>query len=138
MPLMEIKNAFPNLSFDPPKVLDSTELGIEADVGDSGNQSGARIKIFIRRKKIQIELRWRKKSQREWIITHFTQLGAYPLRRADDVFFPDKWRGSENMTENIQESIRRVKLMLEIVSAQNRKELSIEALSLLEGLPSMK
>jgi hypothetical protein len=135
IPLMEIQNAFPNLVFDAPKILDASELGIEADVGNDGNQSGVRIKIFIRRKKIQIELRPRTKSQVQWIKQHFSQLEAYPLRRADNVFFPDKWRGSENMTEDIQEAIRRVKLFLDIVSVKSRKDLSQEALSLLDGLP---
>ncbi|MGE4272957.1 MAG: GIY-YIG nuclease family protein [Desulfitobacterium sp.] len=131
LPLMEISKAFPEHKFDPPKVLDASELGIEADVGNTKTQDGARIKNFIRRKKIQIELRWRKKHQREWLIKHFTMLGAYPLRRADDIFFPDKWLGSENMTDDIQESIKRVRLMLEIVAAPNREKLSPEALSLL-------
>ena len=121
VPLMEIQNAFPNLVFDAPKILDASELGIEANVGNAENQIGARIKIFIRRKKIQIELRPRTKSQVQWIKQHFSQLEAYPLRRADNVFFPDKWRGSENMTEDIQEAIRRVKLFLEIVSAKSSK-----------------
>ena len=135
IPLMEIQNAFPELIFDAPKILDASEMGIEADVGNTKGQSGARIKIFIRRKKIQIELRHRTKSQEEWIKQHFLQLEAYPLRRADNVFFPDKWRGSKNMTEDIQEAIRRVKLFLEIVSAKSRKDLSQQATSLLEGLP---
>ena len=57
LPLMEIKYAFPKLSFDPPKVLDASELGIEAEVGNTGSQSGARIKIFISEKKDPLEFK---------------------------------------------------------------------------------
>jgi len=135
IPLMEVKRALTSLNFDSPKILDASELGIEADVGDETNPRGTRIKIFIRRKKIQIELRPRTKEQFQWMERHFLKLKAFPLRRADNVFFPDKWRGGENMTDNVQEIVRRAKLFLEIVKAQSRKELSIEALSLLDGLP---
>jgi hypothetical protein len=135
IPLMKLQSAFPELNFDPPKVLDSSELGIEADIGGTVGKGGARLKVFIRRRKIQIELRPRTKSQREWVKDHFTGLEAYPLRRADDVFFPDQWRGGENMTDDGNEVVRRVRLMLEIVSAAKRNDLSPEALSLLSGLP---
>jgi len=84
-PLIQVQNAFPNLNFDPPKILGAADLSIEADVGNDRNQAGARIRIFIRREKIQMALTYRIKSQREWIIAHLTQLGAYPLRRADDI-----------------------------------------------------
>src|SRR5205823_3084279 len=92
-PLLEVQREFPTLKFDAPKVLDASELAIEAPVWDKSGDRGARIKIFIRRKNVQVELRPRNVSQRRWIQDHFSSLAAYPLRRADDVFFPDRWKG---------------------------------------------
>lgn len=119
IPLLAIAANFPELSFDPPKVLDSADLGIEADLLPLSGGAGARLKIFIRRRKLQVELRWRKKAQREWIKTHFTKLGAYPLRRADDIFFPDDWRGTANMTDDLDEIVNRVRIMQQIVNAKS-------------------
>lgn len=106
-------------------MLDSGELGIEADV------RGTRIKIFTRGKNIQIELRGRRKEQHEWIRNHFKKLQAGHLLRKDHVFLPNKWKGSKGMTANIQAIIRRVDLLLEIVNAENKEQLSKEALQLL-------
>lgn len=125
-PLSEIRSHFPELIFDAPKVLDSADLGIEADVTPPDGSAGARLKIFIRRERIHIELRHRRKAQREWIKTHFSRLGAYPLRRGDDVFYPTIWRGP-GMTKDIKEAIHRVRLMLQIVNARGREDLSEEA-----------
>lgn len=124
-PLLEIKNAFPNLVFKSPNVVDSGELDIEARV------RGTKIKIFIRTKNIQIELRPRGNEQRKWQREHFLKLQADELLRGDDVFLPSVWKGSKNMTTSIQVAIKRVKLLLEIVNAEKRKELSVEALLLL-------
>lgn len=129
-PLMEIQRKFPELSFDAPKVLDAADLGIEADVIPRNGGAGGRLKVFIRRERIQIELRHRRKAQREWIQNHFKQLGAYPLRRRDDVFFPDCWRGPDRMTTDINEAVRRVGQMIQIINASSRYDLS-EAAQLL-------
>ncbi|HEY9250301.1 MAG TPA: hypothetical protein VIO38_14270 [Rariglobus sp.] len=123
LPLLAIQEHFPEIAFDPPSILDSADLGIEGDITLPEQIVGPRLKIFIRRKKIQIELRHRKKSQREWIRQHFMLLDAYPLRRADDVFFPDNWRGSRNMTSETNEAVNRVRMMLEIVFAKRRSDL---------------
>jgi hypothetical protein len=129
IPLLAVAASFPDLNFDPPKVLDSCELGIEADlVPQSG--AGARVKVFIRRRKMQVELRPRRKAQKEWVRSHFTRLGAYPLRRKDDVFFPDAW-GRANMTDDVDEIAHRVRIMRQIVDANHFGELSAEAQSLL-------
>jgi hypothetical protein len=125
-PLLEIQEAFPNLDFSEPKVTDSGELDIEALV------RGTRIKIFIRKKNIQIELRPRGKSQCVWQREHFVKLQADEFLRNDDVFLSSAWKGPKNMTSNIQVAIKRVKLLLEIVNAENREELSREALMLLK------
>jgi hypothetical protein len=131
VPLLAVAAGLPNLVFDPPKVLDSADLGIEADLAPHSGGVGARIKVFIRRRKLQVELRPRRKAQKEWVRSHFTRLGAYPLRRDDDVFFPDAWRGSANMTDDLVEITRRVRLMQEIVNANDARSLSTEARSLL-------
>lgn len=125
-PLLEIQEAFPNLDFCEPKVADSGELGIEAVV------RGTRIKIFIRKKNIQIELRPRGKSQCTWQREHFVKLQEDEVLRNDDVFLPSAWKGPKNMTSNTQVAIKRTKLLLEIVNTENREELSREALMLLE------
>ncbi|MBZ9688488.1 GIY-YIG nuclease family protein [Clostridium estertheticum] len=127
-PLLEIQKAFPNLVFDSPKIADSGELDIEAII------RGTRIKIFIRKKNIQIELRGRNKEQYKWMIGHFKKLEAeHLLRRGNvQVFLPNAWKGSKNMTTSIQVAIKRAKLLLEIANAENRKELSAEALLLLK------
>jgi hypothetical protein len=131
VPLLAVEASFPDLSFDPPRILDASELGIEADLVPISGGAGARIKIFIRRRKLQVELRPRRKAQKEWVRSHFTRLGAYPLRRKDDVFFPDAWRGPACMTDDLEEVVRRVRIMQEIVNAGDAGSLSAEARSLL-------
>jgi len=131
LPLLAIQEHFPEVEFDPPTILDSADLGIEGDIKLPRQTVGPRLKIFIRRKKIQIELRHRNKSQREWIRQHFMSLNAYPLRRRDDVFFPDNWRGSRNMTSETNEAVKRVRMMLEIVFAKRRSDLCLTTEQLL-------
>lgn len=125
-PLLEVQSAFPDLTFESPKVADSGELDVEACV------RGTKIKVFIRKKNIQIELRPRGNNQRKWQRDHFLKLQADKVLRNDDVFLPKAWKGSMNMTCNVKIAIKRVKLLLEIVNAENTKELSDEALLLLK------
>lgn len=125
-PLLEIAQVFPNLKFEEPNVIDSGELGIEADI------RGTRIKVFTRKKNIQIELRGRRKEQHMWIRDHFRKLEAEHLLRNDHVFIPERWKGSKNMVSDVQSAIKRVRLLSEIIYADNREQLSLEALRLLE------
>ncbi len=131
-PLLAIQARFPDLKFCPPKVLDSADLGIEADIVPNEGGAGARLKIFIRRTRIQVELRPRRKAQREWIKAHFTRLNAYPLRRRDDVFFPDAWRGPDRMANDVEEATLRVTQILEIINARRRDDLPEATRRLLE------
>lgn len=124
-PLLKIREAFPELVFDESNILDSGELGIEADV------LGTRIKIFTRRKNIQIELRGRKKQQHEWLRQHLLKLGHH-IKRADNIFLPEIWKGSKNMTTSPEIAIKRVKLLIEIINANCKEELSEEAFKLLQ------
>ncbi len=123
-PLLKIEEAFPFLNFSESKILDSGELGIEASIRNT------RIKIFTRRKNIQIELRGRNIEQHKWLQEHFIKLGAKHLLRKDNVFLPDKWKRS-NMTASVTEAVKRISLMLEIVNAENNNELSEQARQLL-------
>lgn len=125
-PLIEIEKAFPNLKFEAPNILDSGELGIEADV------EGTRIKIFTRKNNIQIELRGRKKEQHIWINKHFRKLESENLLRKDNVFLPNAWKGSKNMTSDVKVAIKRVGLLLEIIGAESKDVLSKDALNLLK------
>jgi len=131
-PLLEIQKRFPELKFGPPKILDSADLGIEADVVPHDGAVGARLKVFIRRARIQIELRPRRKAQRDWIKAHFTRLNAYPLRRRDDVFFPDAWRSADRMANDVEEATTRVRQILQIMNAQRREDLPEATRGLLE------
>ncbi len=131
IPLLAIAAQFPHLAFDPPKILDAAELAVEADLTPQHGGAGVRVKVFIRRRKMQVELRPHKKAQKEWVRSRFTRLGAYPLRRKDDVFFPDAWRGPANMTNDLEEIARRVRIMEEIVNVRDAASLSAAARSLL-------
>lgn len=122
-PLLEIQRKFPNLVFDSPKILDSGELGIEADI------RGTRIKIFTQRKNIQIELRGRRKAQHEWLQEHLKKLEVVNSRNGN-VFLPNAWK-YKNIAPNVRVAIERVKLMLEVVNAESRDDLSTKALELL-------
>jgi hypothetical protein len=124
-PLLKIKEAFPFLSFDESQILDSGELGIEANIKNT------RIKIFIRWKNIQIELRGRNKAQHLWLQQHFLKLDAKHVLRGDNVFLPNAWKGSKNMTSNVEEAINRANLLIEIINTENNNMLSEEAKQLL-------
>ncbi len=133
IPLFAVAANFPELRFDPPKVLDSADLSIEADVVPASGGAGTRIKVFIGRRKLQVELRPRKKAQKEWTREHFTRLGAFLLLRGDLVFIPDVWRGSANMTDDPQVITDRVRIMQEIVNTKDINSLSPENRSLLQS-----
>lgn len=131
IPLLAVAAAFPELTFGPPKILNAGELGIQADLLPHSGGAGVRIKVFIRRRKMQVELRAPTKTQEEWMRSHFTHLGAYPFRRNEYVFFPDAWRGAANMTDDVEEVAHRVRIMQQIVNANDTDELSAEVRSLL-------
>lgn len=124
-PLREIERTFPQLEFDEPRVLDSGELGIEADV------EGTRIKVAIRRKNLYCELRSRRKNQCLWLQEHFEMFGKRELLRNDGVFLPNCWKRG-NMTDDLEEMKERVQLMIEIVSVNSRSEITEELEKLLE------
>lgn len=123
LPLLQIKEALPNLKFEEPR-FENERLFIEADI------VGAKIRILTCEINIQIELIARKKEQRIWLRNHFRELGAENLIRRDDVFIPEIWK-RKNMTSDVEIAIKRVKLLLEIAKADNREQLSDEALQLI-------
>lgn len=124
-PLKAIVNAFPNLKFDEPKVLDAGELGIEADV------AGTRIKIAVRRKNLYCELRGRNIKQHEWIENHFIMLNKSELLRKDHVFLPKCWR-KENMTDDVEVMIERVRLMIDLCMLESNHNISDDIAMLLK------
>ncbi len=124
-PLMEIMKAFPELTFDKPRVLDAGEIGIEADI------EGTRIKVALRRRNLYCELRGRRKEQHEWLVSHFQMLGKDDLLRRDHVFLPNCWK-RENMTDDIEEMKRRVGLMIELCKVKCTYDVSEELAILLE------
>lgn len=131
VPLLAVAAGFPELEFDPPKVLHASELGIQADLIPKYGGIGARVKVFIRRRDIQVELRAPSKAHKEWIRSHFARLGASSLLRGDDVFLPESWKRRANMTDDLDVIAQRVRIMQEIVNANDAGSLSAEARSLL-------
>lgn len=131
-PLLAIADAFPEIRFDEPTIKDASELAIEAKVALASIPDAARIKVFIRKSRLQIELRWRTVAERQCIQSHFKLLGAYPLRRRDDVFLPTCWKGTSNMTDDLEETTRRLERLLEVTRTDRPSLLSQEAKRLLE------
>ncbi|MFZ9044762.1 MAG: hypothetical protein ACO2ZZ_02780 [Cyclobacteriaceae bacterium] len=64
-PLRKIMNALPHMRFTEPKVVDSKDVAIETKV------EGVTLKVFLRRKGIQVELRHRTVSEEETLLNHF-------------------------------------------------------------------
>lgn len=112
------------LCFDAYKVLDAGELGMEASC------EGTRIKVFTRRKRMQVELRPRSKAEQTWMQNHFHQLGLRDLLRRDSVFLPRAWQGV-NMVDSVEPLIHRIKLLIELITAQRLDDLSGETKNLL-------
>jgi hypothetical protein len=106
------------LQFGEYKVLDSGELGMEAPCG------GTTLKVFTRRKKIQLELRPRTRAQRLWMRQRMEALAAAHLLRGDQVFIPPTWRGARQMTDSAQEAATRATLLSELTGARPRGQLS--------------
>ena len=134
-PLEVVKATFPNIKFGDLTVLDAGELGIEGDVSGPAGEVGTRIKIFTRRKNIQLELRSRTKAQKDWIVSHAVRLGF--VIREDFVFLPAVWKGVKGMTTDADVACERLRLMLELVCASDRGQLSADALRLLSELPPL-
>lgn len=119
-PLHLIEQELSELSFTSMKVLDSGEFGMEADVKGIAN-----LKIFLRSTFIYIELWPRRKSQKIAIVNHFEKLGIREkLKRADLVFRPEPWSSKENRTNDVNEIIRRARLLIEFLHVTNAEELT--------------
>jgi hypothetical protein len=132
IPLLAVAANFPELNFDLPKILNSGELGIQADLIPAIGGAGTRVKIFIRRRDIQVELRGKSVLQKQWIVSHFAKLGATGLR-GDTVYLPKKWK-NENMTDDLDEIVNRVRIMRQIVNATGLDALTSEIRELLTHL----
>ena len=115
-------NALPHMRFTEPKVVDSKDVAIETKV------EGVTLKVFLRRKGIQVELRHRTVAEEETIRNHFKRLGA--TIRKDGVFLPNAWK-REGISRDISEVLERIQLLIQIIKTDNLDSLSIEAKNLL-------
>ena len=128
--LLKVAQAFPMLKFSEPDIVDSRDFAIEANTGNIN------VKVFIAvtkslKEDIQIELRARNSEQKEWLRKHFNKLGTIGILRRDNPFLPETWKGAKNKAYNYKIAIERVKLLLEIVYADDRSKLSLGAINLL-------
>ena len=102
---------------------------MEGDICFEGSNAGVRLKFFTRKSGSNAELRPRTKYQKEWLNGHLEMLDAIGALSGDMVFRPKIWTRNPARTE--QEAIDRVALLLEVASANDRRDLSDDALSLL-------
>lgn len=142
---MDIKKDFPHITFldENPKLKDANDLSIQAifDIGQV--KEAVIIKVFttVKKDEIQLELRASKKYQKEWMLQHFSKLGVnrqlirpenntYELSNVSKtnpyVFLPKSWH-HPNKSHTVQEAIKRFKILMEIIHAQDRNTLSPEA-----------
>ena len=133
IPLLAIAANFPELTFSSPRVLGASELGVEAHLAPNDGGAGVYVKVFIRKRKMQVELRGKGRRQQEWMQMHFTHLNSYPFRRDEFVFFPTAWKGSKNMTDDLDEIVNRVRTMQQIVNARSLEELPVDIRQLLSN-----
>lgn len=119
-PLKLIAQQLPELNFSDLRVLDAGEFGMEASVNGIAN-----LKIYIRSKFIYIELWPRKKSEKTAIVKHFESLGiSDQLKRNDLVFRPVNWSLRENRTNDINEIVRRARLLIEFLNTSSPDEIN--------------
>lgn len=108
----------------------SNIVGVPAEV---------RLRVQIRSaRRFQVLLDLRGKAGRAWIAQHFGRFGLFPLRRADDLFFPDCWLGARKMTADPSEAVRRAVKMAKLAQMLQRatEASELEPYSdLLAGLP---
>ena len=125
-PLIEIAQKINWITFDPLKIHDSGELGIE------GDYKGTRIKIAIKNQ-LYAEIRPRGKAQEEWMYKHFKMLGLATYLRGDFVFYPRLGRGKNRIKLSTDDVVKRVKLLKNILDAESYDDLSLETLKLVVG-----
>lgn len=106
----QITSLFTNIQFSEPRLVGAGELCIEASLDDK-----ITLRIFGRSKlTIQVALVAKSVRQKRWLVTHFHSLEKFPYRRQDFVFFPDRWRGARNMTRDVDEAVRRTKILIHL------------------------
>jgi hypothetical protein len=120
--LFEIKNRFSKtLQFDEPELLDSRDLSLRAEF-IVGEKAVAHIKVFTRViNEVQVEVRFPLVNQKKWAENHFFNKLCYVNRRADYVFFPDKW--ANNLATGIEESCDRVTQIVKILRAESADQI---------------
>ena len=115
-PIEDVCRSLPCISFDDVRILDAGGLAKEGDVVVDG-RAVTRLKVFVRRKRIQIEARPRNREQFIWMKNRFDTLGVPKALRRDAVFIPSIWRGAKNMTLDVDEAVKRAMVFLEILKS---------------------
>ena len=109
-PLLAVINAFGDLQWGEPRIVDAGELAYLAPVQVGNGIHGGMLKVFIRSKNgVQIEFRPCVKAVKEWLVGYTNRFG-YTIRRADFVFFPDAWEGKPTKSSSV--AIKRTTLVL--------------------------
>jgi hypothetical protein len=109
------------LNFSSPKVFGSGELGIESKIYDN-------ITLHIHARcslTIQCALVCNNINEKNWLIEHFKKIGIRPHRK-DYKFSPLAWRGSKNLTTDINEALRRAKFLIKLASISSINYLTPE------------
>lgn len=115
LPIEKVCKQLTTLQFDDVRVLDAGGLAREGDVTGDGRIL-TRLKVFVRRRRMQVEARPRSVLQRAWMRDRFDQAGYPSALRRDGVFIPTIWRGARNMTSDVQEAVRRAQVIYEILT----------------------
>ena len=129
--LSAVRDAFPDIFFGCVSQSSDGVLKMSANVASEGEDVGTHLVINRRPNGAQIELRPLTKCQITWMNNHFAALEARNSLRNDLVFYPLLWK-REGVADNEETAIDRVALLLEIVSATNRDDLSQQVIDLLE------
>jgi hypothetical protein len=76
------------------------------------------------------------KAHKQWLVSHFARLGAFPYKRRDFRYSPLAWSRAKNATPHIEIAANRALKLLHLVRAQSIHELRTELRDeLLNGLP---
>ncbi len=83
------------------------------------------LKIFLRDRYIYVELWPRKKKEKQALVEHFEKLCIREyLKRGDLVFRPEPWSSKDKRTDDINEIVRRARLLVEFLNVNSVKELA--------------
>ena len=120
-----------------PCLLGAGELGYYGKIKNVSDDVRLRIQIRSARR-FQILLEGRGQAGKTWIRRNFGRFDLYPLRRKDDLFFPDCWLGALRVTDDPNEALQRALQMIGLAQALQSAKHPDELLpfqEILQGLP---